>query len=119
MFCRVIASISSLMVLRVVVTMWGDSSWQLEQGQMGKVGKETCNTLQLIAGLSMDILTLDMVWVIVILAVEVMAEVLMFQRVSVSWMTVSSRGKYVELVGCIRQVADQVFQFEGSQDERG
>jgi hypothetical protein len=41
MFCRVIASMSLLMALRVVVTMWGDSGRQLDFGQMGRVGKET------------------------------------------------------------------------------
>jgi hypothetical protein len=51
---------------------------------------------------------LDMIQVIVVLAVEVVAVVLMFQRVSMSQMTVSSRDKIVELGGRIRQVADQV-----------
>jgi hypothetical protein len=106
MFCRVIALLSSLMALRVVVTVWGNSSWQLDQGQTGKAGKEAHDTLQLVAGLSMDILTLDMVWVIVVSAVEVIAVVLMFQRVSVSQMTVSSRDKIVELVGCVGWIAD-------------
>jgi hypothetical protein len=58
------------------------------------------------AGLLVDILTLDIVWVIVVLAVEVVAEVLMFQRVSVSWMTVSSRDKIVELVSGVQWVAE-------------
>jgi hypothetical protein len=66
------------------VTMQGDSSWQLDGGQMGKVGEEACDTLQLMAGLLMDILMLDMVWVIVVSAVEVTAEILMLQRVSPS-----------------------------------
>jgi hypothetical protein len=65
---------------------------------MGRAGKETHNTL---AGLSMDILTLDIVQVIVVSAVEVAAVVLMFQRVSMSWMTASSRDEIVELVGCV------------------
>jgi hypothetical protein len=50
-----------------------------------------------------------MVGVIVVSAVEVVAEILMFQRVSMSWMTVSSRGEYMKLVSCVRWVADQVF----------
>jgi hypothetical protein len=45
MFHRVIVSISLLMALKVVVTVQGDSSWQLDWGQMGSVGKEACNTL--------------------------------------------------------------------------
>jgi hypothetical protein len=98
------ASMSSLMALRVVMTVWGDSGWQLDLGQTGRVGKETQDTLWLMAGLLVDILTLDIVWVIVVLTVEVMAEVLMFQRVSVSWMTASSRDEIVELVGCVWQV---------------
>jgi hypothetical protein len=60
-FCRVIALISSPMALRVVVTVQGDSGWQLDQGQTGKVGEEACDTLWLVAGLSMDTLMLDMV----------------------------------------------------------
>jgi hypothetical protein len=109
MFCRVIASISSLMALRVVVTMQGDSSWQLDWGQTGSVGKEAHDTLWLAAGLLMDILMLDMVWIIVVLAVEVVAEVLMFQRVSPSQMTASSRDRIVKLVSGVRWVVDQVF----------
>jgi hypothetical protein len=119
MFCRVIVLISLLMALRVVVTVWGDSGWQLDRGQMGKVGEEACDALWLAAGLSMDILMLDMAWVIVVLVVEVAAEVLMFQRVSPSWMTASSRDKIVEFVSGVRQVPDQIFQFKGSQGERG
>jgi hypothetical protein len=76
-FCRVIALISLLMVLRVVMTVQGDSGWELDWGQMGKVGEEAWDILQLTAGLSMDILMLDMIWVIVVLAVEVIAEILM------------------------------------------
>jgi hypothetical protein len=41
MFCRVMASKSSPIVLRVVVTMWGDSGRQFDFGQMGRVGEET------------------------------------------------------------------------------
>jgi hypothetical protein len=61
MFLSVIALMSLLMALRVVVTVWGDSGWQLDRGQTGKVGKEAWDTLQLMAGLSMNILMLDMV----------------------------------------------------------
>jgi hypothetical protein len=101
MFHKVITSMSSLIVLRVVVTMQGDSGRQFNFRQMGRVGEETWDTLWLTAGLSVDILTLDIVWVIVILAVEVMAEVLMFQRVSMSQMTVSFRDEIVKLVSGI------------------
>jgi hypothetical protein len=66
----------------------------------------------------MDILTLDMVWIVVVSAVEVMAEVLMLQRVSPSQMTASSRDEIVKLVSGVRWVVDQVFQFERSQGER-
>jgi hypothetical protein len=107
------------MVLSVVVTVCGDSSWQFDFGQMGRAGKETWDTLQLTAGLSMDILMLDMVWVVVVLAVEVKAVILMFQSMSMSQMTVSSRDKIVKLVSCVWWVADQIFQLERSQDERG
>jgi hypothetical protein len=55
----------------------------------------------------------------VVSAVEVTAEILMLQRVSPSQMTVSSRDEIVKFVGHVRWVVDQVFQFEGSQDERG
>jgi hypothetical protein len=119
MLCSVMASMSLLMALSIVVTVWGDSSWQPDFGQTGRVGEETWDTLQLMAGLLMDILMLDIVWVIVVSAVEVVAVVLMFQRVSVSQMTVSSRDEIVKLVGHVRWVVNQVLQFEGSQDERG
>jgi hypothetical protein len=76
--CRVMASTPLPMALRVVVTVRDDSSWQLDQGYMGKVGKETCDTLWVSAGLLVDILMLDIVGVVVILAVEVVVEVLMF-----------------------------------------
>jgi hypothetical protein len=95
---------SSPMVLRVVVTVWGDSSRQFDQGQVGRVGEETCNTLWLVAGLSVNILTLDIVWVIVVSAVEVAAVILMFQRVSMSQVTASSRDEIVKLVGHVWQV---------------
>jgi hypothetical protein len=94
------------MALRVVVTVWGNSSGQPDFRQMGRAGEETQDTLQLTAGLSVDILTLDIVWVIVVLAVEVMAEVLMFQRVSVSWITVSSRDEIMELVSGVWGIVD-------------
>jgi hypothetical protein len=60
------ALMSLPMVLRVVVMVWGDSGWELDFGQMGRAGKEACDTLQLAAGLVVDILMLDMVWVIVV-----------------------------------------------------
>jgi hypothetical protein len=84
MFHRVMALMSLLIALRVVDTMWGNSSWKLNFRQMGRAGEETQGALWLTAGLLVDILTLDIVWVVVVSAVEVAAEVLMFQRVSVS-----------------------------------
>jgi hypothetical protein len=106
MFCRVIVSISSPIALKVVVTMQGDSSGQFDFGQMGRAGEEAWDTLRLVTGLSVDILMLDIVWVIVILAVEVAAVVLMLQRVSMSWMTASSRDEIVELVCHIWGIAE-------------
>jgi hypothetical protein len=73
---------------------------------MGRAGKETRNALQLTTGLSMDILMLDIVGVVVISAVEVMTEVLMFQRVSMSQMTASSRDEIVKLVSRVGQITD-------------
>jgi hypothetical protein len=108
---KVIVLMSSPMALRVVATVWGDSSWQLDQGQTGKAGEEAHNTLRLMAGLLVDILMLDISWVIVVSAIEVMAVILMLQRVSPSWMTVSSRNKIVKLVSCVGGIADKGFQF--------
>jgi hypothetical protein len=54
----------------------------------------------------MDILTLDMVWVIVVSAVEVAIEILVFQRVSVSQMTASSRGEYMKFVSGVQWVVE-------------
>jgi hypothetical protein len=71
---------------------------------MGKAGKEAHDTLQLAAGLSMDILALDIVWVIVVSAIEVMAECVMLQRVSSSQMTASSRDKIVKLVSGVGEL---------------
>jgi hypothetical protein len=47
-----------------------------------------------------------MLWVIVVSAVEVVAEIMMFESMSVSWMAVSSRDEIVKLVGGVRRVAD-------------
>jgi hypothetical protein len=58
------------------------------------------------AGHLVDILMLDIVWVIVVLTIEVVAEVLMFQRVSTSQITASSRDKSVELVSGIWWVVE-------------
>jgi hypothetical protein len=102
---NVTASMSSPMALRVVATMQGESGWQLDQGQSSSAGKETQDTLQVPTGLSVDILMLDIVGVIVILAVEVVAEVLMLQSVSVSQMATSSGLELVKLVGCIGRIA--------------
>jgi hypothetical protein len=104
---RVIVSISSPMVLRVVVTVQGDSGWQFDWGQTGKAGKEAHNTLWLAAGLLVDILMLDISQVIVVSAVEVTAVILMFQRVSPSQMTVSSRDEMVKLVGHVGWTVDE------------
>jgi hypothetical protein len=106
MFHRVMALISSLIALRVVVTVQGDSGRQFDFGQVGRAGGEAQDTLWLMAGLSVVILTLDIVWVIVVLAVEVVAKVLMFQRVSVSWMTASSRDEIMKLVGGVWRVME-------------
>jgi hypothetical protein len=57
-----------VMALRVVVTVWGNSSWQLDHGQTGRAGEEAHDTLQLAAGLVVDILMLDMIWVSVAVA---------------------------------------------------
>jgi hypothetical protein len=75
---------------------------------MGRADKEAWDTLWLAAGLVMDILTLDMVWVIVVLAVDINAEIRMLESMSMSQMAVSSRDKIVEFVGHIQQVANQV-----------
>jgi hypothetical protein len=83
------------------------------------VGKETWDTLQVPAGLLVDILMLDIVGVVVILAVEVMAEVLMLQRVSMSWMTTSSGLELVIFVGCIRRIAYEGLYVKGSQGVLG
>jgi hypothetical protein len=45
MLCKVVMSMPSPMALRVVTTVWGDSGWQLDRGQMGSVGEETHDTL--------------------------------------------------------------------------
>jgi hypothetical protein len=97
--------ISSPMVLRVVVTVWGDSGWQFDFGQMGRVGEEPHNTLGVTV---QDILMFDMAGVIVVLAVGVDAEVRMFQSMSMSWVAASSRDEIVELVGCVWWVMNQV-----------
>jgi hypothetical protein len=116
---RVIVLISSPIALRVVATMWGDSGWQFNWGQTGKVGKEACDTLQLMAGLLVDILMLDISLVVVVSAVEVVAVILMFQSMSPSQMTASSRDEIVELVGGVERIVDEGFQFERSQSEGG
>jgi hypothetical protein len=41
MLHKVMALTLSPMALRVVVTVQGDSSWQVDFGQMGRVGEET------------------------------------------------------------------------------
>jgi hypothetical protein len=71
-----------------------------------------------VAGLSVNILMLDIVWVIVVLAVEISAKVLMFKSMSVSQMTVSSKDEIVEFVSGVGQIADEILQSEGSQGER-
>jgi hypothetical protein len=67
------------------------------------VGEEVCDTLGVSA---QDILMLDIVGVIVVLAVGVDAKMRMFQRVSVSQMAVSSRDELMKLVSCVRWVSD-------------
>jgi hypothetical protein len=61
--------------------------------------------LELAAGLSMDMLMLDIVGVIVVLAVEVVAEILMLQGVSVSWVTAGPWFELVKLVGGVGGIA--------------
>jgi hypothetical protein len=95
--------------------MQGDNGWELDWGQSGRAGKETQNTLWLMAGLLVDILMLDIVGVIVISAVDVAAEILVLQRVSVSWMTASSRFEIVNLVSCVRGIAYEGRQIKGCQ----
>jgi hypothetical protein len=73
---------------------------------MGRAGKETQDALQLVAGLSMDILMLDIV-VIVILAVEIIAEVGVLESVGVCWVTISSWLELMEFVSCIQRIADE------------
>jgi hypothetical protein len=96
---------SSLMALRVVATVRGDSSWELDFRQMGRAGKEVHNALGVSAW---DILMLDIAGVIVVLAVGVNAEVRMFQSMNVSQVAVSSRDEIVELVSCVRWIVNQV-----------
>jgi hypothetical protein len=95
---------SSLMVLRVVVTMWGDSGWQLDLRYVGRVGKEARDTLWLVAGFVVDILMLDII--VVVLAEGIDTEIRMFERVSMSQIAASSRDEIVELVCCEQQVAN-------------
>jgi hypothetical protein len=71
------ASMLSPMVLRVVMTVQGESGWQLDWGQSGSMGKETRDTLQLLAGSSVDIL-MHCIVVIVVLAEDVVAEIRVF-----------------------------------------
>jgi hypothetical protein len=62
--------------------------------------------LQLATGLVVDILMLNIVWVIVVPAVDINAEIRMLKRVSMSWMAASSRDKIVKLVGGVGQIAN-------------
>jgi hypothetical protein len=55
-----------------------------------------------------DILMLDIVRVIVVLAIGVNAEIRMFQSVSVSQMAVSSRDEYMKLVCHVQWIADKI-----------
>jgi hypothetical protein len=99
------------------VTMWGESSWQLDWRQSGRVGEETWDTLQVLAGLSVDILTLDIVGVVVVPTVEVVAEILVFQRVSMSWMTMSSGFELVKFVSHVGRIVYKSTQVEGHQSD--
>jgi hypothetical protein len=69
------------------------------------VGEETQDTLQLVAGSSVDILMLDII-VIVVLTVDIVTEVGVFKSVGVSSVTVTAWFELVKLVGGIRRVAD-------------
>jgi hypothetical protein len=115
--CKVTAPMSSPMALRVVATMQGESGWQLDWGQSSSAGKETWDTLWVLAGLSVDILMLNIVGVIVISAVDVAAEVLMLQSVTMSQMTMSSWFELVKFVSCIRGIAYESGQVEGHQSD--
>jgi hypothetical protein len=55
----------------------------------------------------------------VVSAVEVAAVILMFQSVSPSQMTASSRDEDMKFVGSVWRVTDEGFQLEGSQGESG
>jgi hypothetical protein len=72
------------------------------------VGKEAWDTVYIPAELLVDILTLDMVRVVVVLAVGVNAEVRMLESMSMSWMAASSRDKIVKLVSCVWQWVEVV-----------
>jgi hypothetical protein len=100
------ASMSSLMVLRVVATVRGESGWQLDWGQSGSVGEKTPDTLQLAAGSSMDILMLDIV-VIVVLAEDVVTEIGVFKSMCVCQMTMAAGFELVKFVGCIWGIANE------------
>jgi hypothetical protein len=67
----------------------------------------------------MDILTLDIVGVIVVLTVEIIAEILMLKGVCVSQVTMSSWFELVELVSCVWGIAYESGQLKGHQNDWG
>jgi hypothetical protein len=73
---------------------------------MGSAWTKTWDTLQLAAGLSMDILTLDIV-VIVVLAEDIMTEVEMLKGVNMGWMAVSSQFELMEFVCGVGWIVDK------------
>jgi hypothetical protein len=70
------------------------------------MGEETQDTLQLVAGLSVDILMLDIVD-IVVSAEDIITEVGVLECMGVHWMTVASRFELVKFVSCVWRVADE------------
>jgi hypothetical protein len=70
--------------------------------------------LLLAAGSSVDILTLDIV-VIVVLAEDVITEVGVFESVHVHWVTMSSWFEFVKFVGCVWGIVDQGGKIEQGQ----
>jgi hypothetical protein len=55
----------------------------------------------------MDKLTLDIVGVIVVLTEDIVAEVLMFERVGMSWMAMATWFEFMKSMSGVRRVADK------------
>jgi hypothetical protein len=112
---KVVASMSSPMALRVVVTVWGDSGWQDDWREMGSAGDETRETLGTEAGSSVDKLMLDIVGVIVVLAEDVITEILVLERMGVHRMAAMAGFEFVKFVSGVRRVADKTGEVEWGQ----